>query len=121
MKFLLDANLSPETADFLRRLSFDAISLVEMHLGGLNDAAVIRLAERQGRILITFDKDFGEIAYFSVLKRAGVIILRIADQRIETVNTLLNSFLKKCVAEDAAVNLRGKLIILQEGRFGIYQ
>lgn len=29
MKFLLDANLSPETARFLRRFSFDVKSLIE--------------------------------------------------------------------------------------------
>lgn len=45
-RFLLDANISPETAIFLRSLDFAAKSLIEEGLGGLEDAAVAKSAER---------------------------------------------------------------------------
>ena len=119
MKFLLDANLSPETADFLRRLSFNAKSLIEMRRGGLDDSGVMQLAKKEKRILITFDLDFGEIAYFSELEHLGVIVLRLTDQRIESVNSVLGSFLKKCKSASTPINLFKKLTILEEGRFRI--
>lgn len=79
-KFLLDANISPETAVFLRSLGIDVKSLTAAGLGGLEDEAVMVLARKERRTLITFDLDFGELYYFSAGKNFGVIILRLEDQ-----------------------------------------
>ena len=120
MKFLLDANLSPETADFLRRLFFDAKSLIEMGLGGLDDEEVIRLAREEGRAVITFDLDFGEIFYFSdPRQRGGAIVLRLEDQRVENVNAVLEAFLDRWKSKKNLKTLGRKLIILEQDRFRI--
>lgn len=95
LRLLLDANISPETAIFLRSFGFDVKSLIEDGLGGLEDAVVARIAEKEKRILVTFDLDFGEIYYFTAKKVFSVIILRLDDQRIEEVNGVLDRFFKK--------------------------
>jgi predicted nuclease of predicted toxin-antitoxin system len=92
-RFLLDANLSPETAAYLRDFGFDAKSLIEEDLGFLEDAAVAALVRKERRTLVTFDLDFGEIYYFSSKKKFGVIVLRLDDQRVESVNEILRQFL----------------------------
>jgi len=94
LRFLLDANISPETAIFLRSLGFDTKSLIEKGLGGLEDAAVAAMAQKEKRILITFDLDFGELYYFSSYKYFRVIVLRLDDQRVASVNSVLKKFLE---------------------------
>ncbi len=115
--FLLDANMSPETANFLRSLGFDAKSLIEEKLGGIEDAAVAKIAEKEQRILITFDLDFGELYYFSSKKKLGIIILRLKDQRPEAVNIILGLFLKsqKIVFEKGV----RRLVILSENELRV--
>lgn len=97
-KFLLDANLSHETAKFLRHLGFDVQSVSEEGLGGILNVQVARLAYTRKRVLITFDLDFGEMYHFGKF-RGGVIILRLRDQTVESVNKILASFLKSKVLE----------------------
>lgn len=51
-----------------------AISDVER---GAGDHQIVARAEREGRILLTFDKDFGDIAFRSGLPpTCGIILLR---------------------------------------------
>ena len=45
---------------------------------GTQDPDVLALAERDGRVLVTFDKDFGELATTGAGPRCGVILLRLS-------------------------------------------
>lgn len=112
LRLLLDANISPETAIFLRSFGFNVKSLIEEGLGGLEDDAVARIAAKEKRVLITFDLDFGEMYYFAVNKTFGVIVLRLGDQRVETVNKILGQFLE--VYGAMLKRKRKRLLILGE-------
>ena len=62
MRFLLDANLSPKSAEFLREnFLFDAISLITESLHYIPDKEIAALASRGKRIIITLDLDFGKL------------------------------------------------------------
>jgi predicted nuclease of predicted toxin-antitoxin system len=94
MKFLLDANLSPQTAAFLRRrFSFNVKSLIAESLGVLEDTEVVKLAQKDKRIIITLDLDFGKL-YHNIAKPSsfGMIIIRTHDQRSKNINNLLENF-----------------------------
>ena len=91
-KLLLDANLSPESADYLRQLGFDVKCLIEESLGDLNDDEVVHVAISEKRVVITFDLDFGEIYYFAYPKKFNVLVMRLSDQRVESVNGVLKNF-----------------------------
>ena len=114
MKFLLDANISHETANFLRQFNFDVKSLIEANLSHLTDAEVVELAKKEKRIIITFDLDFAEIFYFLEQKHFGVIILRLKDQRVESVNQVLGSFIKYCKLSKNSNKFNKSLLILNE-------
>ncbi len=43
-RFLLDANLSPETAEYLRSLGYQAESIQEQGLGNLTDEQIVQKA-----------------------------------------------------------------------------
>lgn len=109
IKLLLDANISPETAIFLRMHGFNVKSLIEEKLGYIMDAEVAALAIKEHRIIITFDLDFGELYYFSTKKRFSAIILRLNDQRVETANITLKQFFEN---HHALFNTKEKILAI---------
>ena len=119
LQFLLDANISPETAIFLRSFGFEVKSLIEAGLGGINDAEVAKIAEREKRVIITFDLDFGEMYFFASKKKFGVIVLRLDDQRVETVNAVLKRFFE--TGRTVLTRRSRKLIILTETEMRIIE
>ncbi|MCA6114862.1 DUF5615 family PIN-like protein [Bradyrhizobium sp. WSM 1738] len=63
---------------------------------GSRDQEVLAWAVRDGRILLTFDKDFGELAKASGLPAAcGVILLRIPMPRPDEVGQQLTSLMAR--------------------------
>ncbi|TSC85379.1 MAG: hypothetical protein G01um101416_886 [Microgenomates group bacterium Gr01-1014_16] len=115
-KFLLDANLSPETAEYLRTLGFDTKSVQERGLGNLNDEEVAEMAKREGRVLVTFDRDFSQSWYLAMGGKLAVVWLRLKEQRVEYVNLVLGKRLKKLQDEDFSetlivINERGYKVV----------
>ena len=45
---------------------------------GIDDERVLRLADSQGALLLTSDKDFGELVFRQRLLHSGVILFRLA-------------------------------------------
>lgn len=78
MKFLADENIGLTVISPLRNLNFD-IQAVGQIAKGADDKAVLALANKENRILITSDKDFGELIYAQKLLHAGVILLRLKN------------------------------------------
>jgi predicted nuclease of predicted toxin-antitoxin system len=58
MKFLANENIPFELIDDLRKLGYDILRVDEVKKG-MRDHEVLDLSFKEGRILITFDKDFG--------------------------------------------------------------
>lgn len=111
-RLLLDANISPETAIFLRSFSFNVKSLIEDGLGDIEDEEVAKIARKEKRTLVTFDLDFGEMYYFALRKKFSVIILRLEDQRVEAANAALKRFLE--TQHSVLISQKKKLVILTE-------
>lgn len=114
MKFLLDENISHETADFLNSLGYDAKTVAHFGLSGAEDAEIIDLAIKEKCILITLDLDFGEIFYFSSKKKLGVIVLRLRNQTVESVNLILKQLLELRLL--TAKTVKDSLVIVSEGK-----
>jgi predicted nuclease of predicted toxin-antitoxin system len=116
-RFLLDANMSPLTCDFLvDSLGLDVTELYRQGLHQLRDIDVVALAQQQGRVIITFDLDFGEIYHRRERGKVGVIILRLEDQTVEAVNQILERFFRTA-AQDIA--LEHSLVVVDERRVRI--
>lgn len=116
-KLLLDANLSPRTRHHLsEKFNFNIIDLITENKSGLSDEDVIKLAKKEKRIIITFDLDFGEIYYFSEKGKVGIIVLRIGNQTVESVNKFLDKFFQK---EAKNIDLDKSLIIINENKIRI--
>lgn len=64
---------------------FDVISVGETNAGA-SAPVVLDMAGRDGRVLITFDKDFGELAFRRVPGEvSGIILLRVRPQSPQLV------------------------------------
>lgn len=69
MRFLADENFPAEAVFALRRAGHDVVWICET-ASGASDEAVLAMATGDRRILLTFDKDFGELAWRSDLARS---------------------------------------------------
>ena len=78
MRLLADENFPLPTVEALRQAGHD-VMWVRTGAPGTGDAALLDLAEADGRVLLTLDKDFWQIAIQrrKPLERSGVILFRI--------------------------------------------
>ena len=80
MKFKIDENLPVEVAELLRQAGYDAVTVVEQHLGGSPDPNVARVCQQENRALITLDTGFADIRTYPPNQYAGIIVLRLKEQ-----------------------------------------
>lgn len=77
MRFLADENFPGSAVAVLRASGHDVV-WIRTFAPGSSDPEVLAQASRERRILLTFDKDFGELAKASLLpSTCGVVLLRI--------------------------------------------
>jgi predicted nuclease of predicted toxin-antitoxin system len=80
MRFLANENIPYDAILALRDKGQDVL-WIHTEAPGSNDADVLKRAVAEERIVITFDKDFGELAFHSRLPaQCGIILLRIPEQ-----------------------------------------
>jgi predicted nuclease of predicted toxin-antitoxin system len=75
MKFLLDECCTPKLVNNLREGGYDVVYVLE-DMQGATDIEVLRKAYHEDRVLITEDKDFGELVYRLNKEVNGIILLR---------------------------------------------
>lgn len=77
MRILADEDFPRPAMEVLRRAGWDVFSIAE-ECPGVSDEEVIALCTDQQRILLTFDKDFGELIFRRGLPASsGVVLFRI--------------------------------------------
>ncbi len=96
MKFLADENIPLKAVKALKERGLDIISTLNF-AKGLKDEEVLDLAHRQGRILVTFDKDFGELVFRAKRKSKGVILLRFIPKSPGDVINKLEALFNTCI------------------------
>ncbi len=80
MNFLADENFPRPALEALRKAGWDVFSIAES-CPGVSDDEVIGLCADQQRVLLTFDKDFGELVFRRGLSAAsGVVLFRITPE-----------------------------------------
>jgi predicted nuclease of predicted toxin-antitoxin system len=76
MRFLADENFQGAAVAVLRATGHDVVWVLT-ESPGKDDDGVLDWAIRENRILLTFDKDFGELAANASLPVSGVILFRL--------------------------------------------
>ncbi|MFM7576279.1 MAG: DUF5615 family PIN-like protein [Microcystaceae cyanobacterium] len=77
MRFLANENFPLDAVEALRQNGHDVV-WIRVESPGISDPEVLSRAQAENRILLTFDKDFGELAFRSRLPASvGIILFRI--------------------------------------------
>jgi uncharacterized protein (DUF433 family)/predicted nuclease of predicted toxin-antitoxin system len=115
LKFLIDVGVGTSVDKWLRENGYDAVSVRDVD-SRAKDQDILQLAVREGRMIITMDKDFGELVYNSGLAHSGVLILRLEDatseEKVDVVKAILSEFAasienKFCVYQNGKLRIRG--------------
>lgn len=92
MKFIVDECTGPTVAKWLKTEGHDSVS-VSPDKKGISDKEVLKIAVTENRILITNDKDFGELIFKEKLTHNGVIFLRLSDETAKNKILVLKNLL----------------------------
>ena len=77
MRFLADENFPGDAVAALRAAGHD-VAWIRLEMPGSSDRDVLHRAMADARILVTFDKDFGELAWrFGLSAECGVVLFRL--------------------------------------------
>jgi len=111
MKFLLDQDVYTLTARFLRDLGHDVLTASEIGCAQATDCEVLAAAQRQERILVTRDRDFGGLVFLRRLG-AGVVYLRILPSTLNAGHEEL----RRALSLHSQEQLRGAFVVVEPGR-----
>jgi len=84
MQFLLDESADYPLARFLARLGHDVTCVAQDYPHALRDRDVPAIALEEQRVLITNDRDFGELIFRQRIPHAGVILFRLGSEDLST-------------------------------------
>lgn len=108
MRFLVDENAGRRLNELLKHSGHDSVFSGDI-LRGADDEAVLSRSEKEKRVLITDDKDFGELIFRLNRPSSGVVLFRTRTDPVERLE-LLERVLKK-------VDLENSFTTIGEGRF----
>jgi predicted nuclease of predicted toxin-antitoxin system len=111
VRFLLDQDVYAITTRLLRRLGHDVVTASEAGLAQTADSDLLSFAEREARILVTRDRDFGSLVFVRNLG-AGVIYLRISPTAVGGVHEEL----QKVLASHSEDELRKAFVVVEVAR-----
>lgn len=77
MNLLADEGVDRPIVEHLRREEHHVLYIAEMS-PGISDDVILAQANAENALLLTLDKDFGELVFRQGLVHAGVILLRLA-------------------------------------------
>lgn len=100
MRFLVDECTGPAVARWLREQSHEVFSVYD-EARGMSDDDVLAKACAESWILITNDKDFGEMIYREKRLHRGVVFLRLADERAGSKIIVIEKLLDACAEQIA--------------------
>jgi predicted nuclease of predicted toxin-antitoxin system len=92
ISFVVDEGVDKQITDRLTDLGFEVFSIATM-MSGVSDVKVLDLANSKNSILVTSDKDFGELVFRRMLINSGVILIRLAGIPISDKVEIVCSFI----------------------------
>lgn len=111
MRWLADECVAAPLVAQLRAAGHDVVYVAES-APAETDSAAIAIAHREGRLLLTEDKDFGELVFRWNRPVPGLVLLRIDPEK----NLLKRKRLEAAI-EHFGEQLYGRYTVVEEARF----
>lgn len=114
LKFLIDVGVGKKVERWLANQGYDTTSVRDID-PRLPDKEILKIAVSEKRMVVTMDKDFGELIYNSGLLHGGVLLLRLddakSDEKVKIVENILVKYADKlpnkfCVYKDGRLRIR---------------
>lgn len=113
LKLLFDVGVSKKAEIYFRENGFDVFAVRDIN-PYLTDKDILELAVKEERLVITMDKDFGELVFNSKEVHSGVLLLRMEDAGWkQKINVLSEIFLN--YSED----IKGSFSVYQDKKLRI--
>ena len=94
----------------LRLAGYDVVSITEK-MAGADDETVIDFARSERRLLLTEDKDFGQLVFAAARQNSGVILIRYPA----SARSALSAAVLKLLSESGE-SLYSRFAVLEPGR-----
>jgi predicted nuclease of predicted toxin-antitoxin system len=98
VRFLADESIDRQIVDAVRDLGYDVLAIAETS-PGIPDTLVLSRANEARAILLTADKDFGELVYRQRLAHSGVILVRLAGHATDVKAKIVAAAIERHAAE----------------------
>jgi predicted nuclease of predicted toxin-antitoxin system len=113
LRFMVDVGVGKKVEQWLLDAGYDVASIREIDPRA-SDSEILKRAFEDFRIVLTMDKDFGELVYRLGNAHAGVLILRLEDSNSdEKVNAVRNIILQR------GDKLKGSFCVYQDNTLRI--
>jgi len=126
MQFVVDESTGVAVVEYLRGAGHDVVAVSETMPQG-DDCDIMAEAATAARILITNDKDFGELAFRSGQTYHGVLFLRLHDEssanRVRVVRAVMENYQNRLsgnfvVASEGGMRIRPTLKLVKSSQTG---
>jgi predicted nuclease of predicted toxin-antitoxin system len=113
MKFLVDVGVGRQVERWLLAYGYDVKAVRDID-PGMPDREILKIAAQESRIVVTMDKDFGEMVYYAGRSHSGVLLLRLDEatgqEKVAVVAEIVAHYADK---------LTGNFAVYQRGRLRI--
>ena len=113
IRFIVDMGVSKKVEEWLSTNDYDIKAVRDID-PKMKDCDVLNYAVTENRMVITMDKDFGELVFNSGLDHSGVLLLRLedakSDEKVKTIQEILIKYEDK-LKNNFCVYQHGKLRI----------
>jgi predicted nuclease of predicted toxin-antitoxin system len=114
MKFLIDADLPNSAVEPFRNNELEAVHVREIGLGSSTDTEISDYANKNGFIVVTRDRDFGNPLLPTKVEH-GAVILKLHNYSPKELKARVSDFLQNIEFEE----LDRSLVIVEESRYRI--
>ena len=108
MRILADENIPLSVVKFLKKEGHDVVTLYDLNKRGISDIEVVETAEKDDRIILTLDLDFGHMYYFSEHAKINIMVVRPKIIFPENIIKCLNKFF------DLNIKSKGLIVISEK-------
>ncbi|MBN1658590.1 MAG: DUF5615 family PIN-like protein [Anaerolineae bacterium] len=115
MRFIADENVSRLVINTLRQQGHDILVVAEQDLAGAADDAIIARGLGENRIIVTHDKDFGQLLLNPLKEHGGVILLRL---RLPTPQNALRA-IQRALASLPEARFYGNVVVVEDARIRV--
>lgn len=112
LKVLADECIHKDLILSLRKAHINVKTAADLNIATKTDDEIFKACVKTKRVLLTFDRGFGDIFRFDISKSPGVVIILIAHIQKDEILKIAKSFFSQTKVTD----LKGNLAIISKNK-----